>query len=307
MTNIPTDLLRTLVAVVDLRSYTKAANSLGVTQPAVSAQIKRLQQLIGADVFERGGQGVALTSRGERVVARARRLLSLNDEIVSLGAATVRADLTVRIGAPSDFVASVLPSILARFRGQHPDVRFAIRSDFYEPLLRQLHVGEIDLLIAMSPTRPPDARHSQTQEMLWIRGEVPLEIDASRPVPLVSCGEPCTYHRHAVKTLRAAGLEHEQVFIGSGMRCLNNAVASGLGTMISSRRRISVLGLKEWADGPLPKPPPLHSAVYVREGGSREIYEQLADQVAAVIHGPYDRQARDFGPPAGLRNASSAA
>ena len=112
MTNIPTDLLRTLVAVVDLRSYTKAANSLGVTQPAVSAQIKRLQQLIGADVFERGGQGVALTSRGERVVARARRLLSLNDEIVSLGAATVRADLTVRIGAPSDFVASVLPSIL---------------------------------------------------------------------------------------------------------------------------------------------------------------------------------------------------
>jgi DNA-binding transcriptional LysR family regulator len=67
MTNIPTDLLRTLVAVVDLRSYTKAANSLGVTQPAVSAQIKRLTQLIGADLFERGGQGVALTSRGERV------------------------------------------------------------------------------------------------------------------------------------------------------------------------------------------------------------------------------------------------
>jgi len=56
MTNIPTDLLRTLVAVVDLRSYTKAANSLGVTQPAVSAQIKRLTQLIGADLFERCGR-----------------------------------------------------------------------------------------------------------------------------------------------------------------------------------------------------------------------------------------------------------
>ena len=97
-------------------------------------------------------------------------------------------------------------------------------------------------------------------------------------------------------------MRHRVIALSS---CL--AVASGLGTMISSRRRISVLGLKEWADGPLPKPPPLHSAVYVREGGSREIYEQLADQVAAVIHGPYDRQARDFGPPAGLRNASSAA
>ncbi len=46
MTNIPTELLRTLVAVVDLRSFTKAAQSLGVTQPAVSAQIKRLQGLL---------------------------------------------------------------------------------------------------------------------------------------------------------------------------------------------------------------------------------------------------------------------
>src|SRR6185503_11611092 len=145
MTNIPTDLLRTLVAVVDLRSYTKAANSLGVTQPAV--------------------------------IARARRLLSLNDEIVGLGAATVRADLIVRIGTPSDYVATMLPGILAQFRSQHPDVRFVVRSDFYEPLLRQLHMGEIDLLAALSPTRPPDARHSQALEMLWVRGEVPLDID----------------------------------------------------------------------------------------------------------------------------------
>ena len=307
MTNIPTDLLRTLVAVVDLRSYTKAANSLGVTQPAVSAQIKRLTQLIGADLFERGGQGVALTSRGERVIARARRLLSLNDEIVGLGAATVRADLIVRIGTPSDYVATMLPGILAQFRSQHPDVRFVVRSDFYEPLLRQLHAGEIDLLAALSPTRPPDARHSQAIERLWVRGEAPLDIDTARPVPLVSCGEPSTYHRHAVKTLRAAGLEYEQVFVASSMQCLNNAVSAGLGTTLSSRRRVSVLGLQEWADGPLPKPAPLHSAVYVREGGSREIYEQLADQVAAVIHGPYDRQSRAFRSPAGLRGASSAA
>lgn len=53
MTNIPTDLLRTLVAVVDLRSFTKAAAALGVTQPAVSAQIKRLQFLLGGDLFDR--------------------------------------------------------------------------------------------------------------------------------------------------------------------------------------------------------------------------------------------------------------
>ena len=64
MINIPTDLLRTFVAVVDLRSFTKAAASLGVTQPAVSAQIKRLQFLIGDDIFDRSTHGVSLTPAG---------------------------------------------------------------------------------------------------------------------------------------------------------------------------------------------------------------------------------------------------
>jgi hypothetical protein len=82
MTNIPTELLRTLVAVVDLRSFTKAAQSLGVTQPAVSAQVKRLQGLLGADLLDKSAPGVSLTSSGELVVNYARRLLSINDQIL---------------------------------------------------------------------------------------------------------------------------------------------------------------------------------------------------------------------------------
>ena len=83
MTNIPTDLLRTLVTVVDLRSFTKAAQALGVTQPAVSAQIKRLQGMLGGDLFDRAAPGIALTRQGEAVVTHARRLLAINDEILS--------------------------------------------------------------------------------------------------------------------------------------------------------------------------------------------------------------------------------
>jgi len=294
MTNIPTDLLRTLLAVVDLRSYTKAANSLGITQPAVSAQIKRLQQLVGTDLFERNGQGVFLTARGERVVARARRLLALNDEIVGLGAATTRSDLIVRIGTPSDFVASVLPNVLGRFRRDHPDIRFVVRSEPYDLLLRQMHMGEIDLLFGLSTTRPNDARHCETQEAVWVTGNPNAEIEPGRPVPLVSRGEPYVYHRHAVKTLRGAGLDYEQAFLGSTMRSLSNAVIAGLGYGITIRRRADAVGLTVWDNGPLPKPAALHSAVYVRDGGAREIYEPLADQVAAILHGSLDTQQRAF-------------
>ena len=116
MINIPTDLLRTLIAVVDQRSFTKAAAKLGVTQPAVSAQIKRLQFLLGGDVFDRSVQGVSLTPHGETVVAYARRLLSINDQIVHLGGNGPRPELVIRVGTPSDFIASALPGTLAHFR-----------------------------------------------------------------------------------------------------------------------------------------------------------------------------------------------
>lgn len=159
MTNIPTDLLRTFVAVVDLRSFTKAANSLGVTQPAVSAQIKRLQFLLGDDIFDRSTQGVSLTPHGETVLNYARRLLSLNDQIVRLGGVEAAPELVIRVGTPSDYVASILPVTLASFRERWPDVRFSVRTDYFDPLARQLRGGEIDLMIGLSMTQPQDARH----------------------------------------------------------------------------------------------------------------------------------------------------
>jgi hypothetical protein len=74
MLNIPTDVLRTLLAVVDMRSFTKAAQLMGVTQPTVSAQIKRLRFLLAFDVLDKSAPGVSLTPRGEIVVNNARRL-----------------------------------------------------------------------------------------------------------------------------------------------------------------------------------------------------------------------------------------
>jgi DNA-binding transcriptional LysR family regulator len=104
MLNIPTELLRALVTVVDVRSFTKAAQSLGVTQPAVSAQIKRLQYLLGYEVLDKSAPGVSLTPRGEVVVTNARRLLAVNDEIVQMASGQ-----------------SVGPSIRVAFRAITPE------------------------------------------------------------------------------------------------------------------------------------------------------------------------------------------
>ncbi len=282
MTNIPTDLLRTLVALVDMHSYTKAALSLGVTQPAVSAQIKRLQYLLGHDLFDRSSQGVRLTPQGEMVVSYARRLLSINDQIVHFGNDGPRPELVIRVGTPSDFIASMLPDILARFRERWPDVRFIVRTDFYDPLIRELRSGLLDLFVGLSMTPPPDARHSWAEEVVWVRG-TDTRLDPDRPVPLVSYGEPCVYHRLAVTALKSTGLDWEDVFTGPSMVSLDRAVMAGLGVMAVTRRRANDVGLIVWDDAPLPKLSDLYSGIYIREGGAHSAYEELADEIGAVI------------------------
>ena len=120
----------------------------------------------------------------------------------------------------------------------------------------------------------------------------PVSSILDRPVPLVSHGERSVYHRLAVTALKAAGLEWEDVFTGPSMNSLNGAVAAGLGVMAVTRRRANDVGMLIWDDAPLPKLPDLYSGIYVREGGARDAYEQLADEIAEASLRPGARDRR---------------
>jgi DNA-binding transcriptional LysR family regulator len=314
MINIPTDLLRTLVAVVDLRSFTKAAASLGVTQPAVSAQIKRLQYLLGKDVFDRSAQGISLTPHGEMIVSYARRLLSINDQIMEIGGPGRRADQVIRIGVPGDFVSSILSHTLARFRDQWPGVRFNVRMGSIEPLLRDLRQGDVDLVVSLSATAPVDARHYWEEDVVWVRGEN-TRLDLTQPIPLVSYGEKSLNRQLCANALKKAGLEWEEVFVGPSLLSLSGAVASGLGVMALARRRAVQFGLLGWNgaslvwdDTPLPDLESVFCGIYVREGSGRELIEQLADLIAQVLHpAAVIAESENFAPLSRLRTKHSAA
>src|SRR6202142_201674 len=98
--NIPTDLLRTFVAIYQLGSFTKAAHLFELTQPAVSSHMKKLESLIGTDLIEKNVAGVPLPPYGEEVLKYARRILSINDQIVN-SSAPQRALPVVRLGIPN--------------------------------------------------------------------------------------------------------------------------------------------------------------------------------------------------------------
>ncbi|HEX7689838.1 MAG TPA: LysR family transcriptional regulator, partial [Burkholderiaceae bacterium] len=113
------DVLRTLVTGIELGSFAKAADRLGRSTSAVSAQLKKLEEAAGAPVLRKAGRGMVLTPTGEVLFGYARRLLALDDE----AAHAVRgAELhgAVRLGLQEDFGEGLLTGVLAGFARAHP-------------------------------------------------------------------------------------------------------------------------------------------------------------------------------------------
>jgi DNA-binding transcriptional LysR family regulator len=282
MHNIPTDLLRTLIAVVDLRSFTKAAQMLGVTQPAVSAQIKRLQTLLGYELLDKSAPGVSLTPRGEAVVSQSRRLLAINDEILQLSNGSVPVQ-TLRVGIPGDYSGSRIPATLARFRLRWPDIGFIVASGTADNMLRALKQGELDVVMATTDAPPVmKPRHLWMRQAVWVRSEA-TRIDPDRPVPLVSYGEDCACQRVAVAALAQAGRRCDFVFTAASVTSVTAAVSAGFGVLAMPRGRALRANLYIWDDAPLPQLPQVYCGIYVRESDSRTAADELADYLDADL------------------------
>jgi DNA-binding transcriptional LysR family regulator len=282
MLNIPTELLRTLVSVVDQRSFTRAAQSLGVTQPAVSAQIKRLQFLLGYELLDKSAPGVSLTPRGEMVVTQARRMLSINDQIAQLSGREPTAQ-TVRVAIPGDFAGAKIPGTLAQFRKRWPDISFVVSATSFENMVRGLRQGDIDLAVAIAHSQPSiEAHHLWVDQAVWVRSDA-TQLDPVGPVPLVSFGEDCSCRYTAVNALNRVGRECDFVFTSRSIASLEAAVLAGLGIMVLPRCRVPQTALSIWEDAPLPELPQLYCGIYLRQGGNRVALEELADEIAAVL------------------------
>lgn len=275
MQDIPTDLLRTLVTVVDQKSFTRAGEVLGLTQPAISAQMKRLQAILGNDLFDRSSRTLALTQKGEVIVNYARRLLSINDLILHVADPRPAAQ-TIRVGVPVDFVGVRLPRTLVEFRKRWPDVRFSVRQGTHEELVRDIRRGALDLAVSFTASGPEsDARYCWSEPIAWVRGRA-TRLDPRAPVPLVAFCENCTYHRTAERALHEAGRGSELVFTAPTLASLTTAVDAGLGIMALSFNRATMTDLHIWDDAPLPPLPDLSWAIYLREGADTGPFEDLA-------------------------------
>ncbi|WP_243042825.1 LysR substrate-binding domain-containing protein [Dyella sedimenti] len=230
--NFDLDVLRSFVTGVELGSFAKAADRLGRSTSAVSAQLKKLEEQAGTPVLRKSGRGMALTEAGETMLAYARRLLELNDE----AAAALRgAELEgwVRLGLQEDFGESLLSEVLGRFARAHPRVRVEVRIARNVELLERVSSGRLDLALAWDAgNATPHAERLGELPMRWIAGAgqpLPWRPGESEPLPLVMLESPCLMRSAATEALDRAGLPWRVVFTSASLAGIWAAVAAGLG------------------------------------------------------------------------------
>ena len=150
--------LRYVIAVADHRHFTRAAASVPVAQPALSHQVRLLEQELGIELFERARSGVRLTEAGEIFLLRARRALAEMDAAREEIAAFKGLDQRPA-GRRRDAGAgrADLPRLIAAFHAAHPGIDVSLREDSTRDMFTMTAQGEIDLAIAALDVERPRA------------------------------------------------------------------------------------------------------------------------------------------------------
>ncbi|MYM23566.1 LysR family transcriptional regulator [Duganella sp. FT135W] len=230
------DVLRTFVTGVDMGSFAKAADRLGRSTSAVSAQLKKLEEQLGMPVLRKEGRGMTPTPAGESLLAYARRLLDLNDEAAS---AVRGAELagSVRLGIQQDFGEQMLTEVLGRYTRVHPQVRIEARVARNTELMALLDGGKLDLALAWdNGTAAPLAVEVGRLPMRWIgpadTTRLALDLNAREPLPLVMMDAPCIMRTAATRALDQAGIAWRIAFTSPGLSGVWAAAAAGLGLTV---------------------------------------------------------------------------
>jgi DNA-binding transcriptional LysR family regulator len=277
LTNLDIDLLRTFVAVVESRSFTRAAQQLGFTQPAVSLQMRRLEDQLRVPLVERG-RTVGLTTAGAGLLPQARHLLRLNDEIVAtLGEGDLEGE--VRFGAPEDVATMHLPDILGAFARSHPRINLSVTCDYTANLLDQMSRGLLDMaLIKREPVGPDLGVRVWREPLVWVA--LDSAIAESLPLPLIIAPAPDIYRKRALGALQDAGLPFRASFTSPSLAGQMAALRAGLGVGVlpaaMTPRDLVVLGS--------PLPPLSDSEIaLVSARGAGEPANLLAQEVLRAL------------------------
>jgi DNA-binding transcriptional LysR family regulator len=223
---LDSDQLKTLVAIADTGSFTRAASEVNKTQAAVSMQMRRLEETVGRQLFVKQGRLNRMTAEAEQLLEYARRILTLNNEAMTVFTEPELAG-HIKIGTPDDYAERFLPGIFARFARTHPLVEVEILCQSSHSLMQLIHKGEIDLAIATHADCGAHGKVMRREKLCWV-GSPRHKVEEREILPLAAGPSTCSWRLSAAKVLDAAKRPYRILYTSPSATALVAAVMSGL-------------------------------------------------------------------------------
>ncbi len=277
-------LLRTFVAIVDTGGLTSAGKKVGRTQPAITHQIRRLEQAIGKPLFGDKRRHLSLTHDGEILLEFARSILKLNDEARGRFAKPNIAG-RVTLGTPDLYASYLLPEVLDNFSRTHPAVEIQLQCTRSVHLNAALERDELDIALV---TNQPEFRRGELirrEPLVWVAG-LRSQPELRKPLPLALLPQGSIYRQHALETLGSSGLQWEIRSVCDSIAGLQAAVFAGLAVSVFPQCAVvpEIRCLGE-ADG-LPQLPPIELMLHRKSHDLSDAAEQLAQYIARELGDP---------------------
>ena len=227
MRGIPIDILRAFVAVVESRGFTRAAEELGRTQPTISLQVKRLEELLEAPLFKKGGR-FELSSVGEVCFDYGKRLLRLHDDMLDeLGRNNLND--AMRVGMPSEFASILAPRLDALRADAEVPTTFEVIVDSSQALSVAFRQNTLDVAFVLGTGESEPHRIEQWRGQLRWFGQTFNDEQDGRPLAVVLPPQGSPFHEAAIGALRAQERRFEIVCVSANFGVLAAAAAAGLG------------------------------------------------------------------------------
>lgn len=224
--NLDLALIRTFLAVAERGNMTSAGNALHLTQSAVSQQIARLEQAFGHELFSRDRRGLRLTSAGERLQGKARRLLGLNDEIWADMTAR-RVEGAVRLGVPFDLAGPLIAPVLKGFADAFPQIEISLLCAASPDLTHALAKGEIDLALVETPLGTSEGECLAVDRLVWVGAKGGV-AHLKTPLPVSMVAETCAFRPAVLAALHDQGREWRTVFENGSIDATTATVTTDL-------------------------------------------------------------------------------
>ena len=272
---VNSDLLRSFVTIAESGNLTVAAGRLNRTQSAISVQLRNLEADLGVTLFARTPKGMALTDEGERLLPRAKSILSaLRD-----ASALFETPLTgrIRIGIPDDFDDTVLEGTLVEFSRRHPGVDVVATSGCTSGFSTAIRKGSLDIAVCSGPEN--DAGETLgVESTVWAAGRT-ARLAPNEPVPLAILDRSCWWRDLPVKALEEQQRDYAVAFKSASFGSLRAAIRAGfaVGVLPQSCVTESVRVLSK-AEG-FPSLPNSRRSILIRPGASQELTRAMAEAI----------------------------